>query len=294
MAYLAQLYSPLSSLSKLFTEMQSALASADRAFTLFDEAPDVVEHPHARAIERASGSIAFKNVSFSYDGNAPVLRNLTFDLPAGARLGVSGPTGTGKTTLISLLMRFYDTGAGQILLDGVDLKDYRLADLRNQFALVLQDTVLFAATIEENIAYARPGAAEAEIIEAAKLANAHEFISRLPDGYRTMIGERGMRLSGGERQRISLARAFLKNAPILLLDEPTSAVDVKTEAGIIEALDRLMRGRTAIMIAHRLSTLDICDLRLEIERGQLLPSSSECSVPAPERQDASAPSRAVN
>ena len=274
MAYLAQLYSPLNTLSKLVTDLQSAFASAERAFALIDEIPDVVERPGARALVRARGHVTFKNLFFSYDGTTPVLRGISVDVPAGTRVGISGATGAGKTTLTNLLMRFYDPTAGQILLDGEDLRDYRLTDLRDQFALVLQDSVLFSTSIAENIAYACPGASEEQIVEAARLANAHDFISRLPDGYQTLVGERGMRLSGGERQRISLARAFLKDAPILLLDEPTSAVDVKTEAGIMEAVKRLERGRTTFMIAHRLSTLDNCDLRLELESGELVTSQS--------------------
>jgi ATP-binding cassette subfamily B protein len=185
-------------------------------------------------------------------------------------VGIAGTTGAGKTTLVSLLTRFYDPTAGQILLDGVDLRDYKLADLRNQFAIVLQDSVLFSASIAENIAYARPGAGEAEVIAAAKAAGAHEFIVGLPQGYDTLVGERGMRLSGGERQRIALARAFLKDAPLLILDEPTSSIDRRTEALILEAFDRLMHGRTTFLIAHRLSTLKGCDVLLKIENGRLV------------------------
>ena len=166
-------------------------------------------------------------------------------------------------------MRLYDPNAGRILLDGVDLRDYKLDDLRNQFAIVLQEPVLFSTSIGENIAYARPGARESDIIAAAKAANAHDFIANLPDGYATVVGERGMRLSGGERQRISLARAFLRDAPILLLDEPTSSVDTKTEAGIMETMSRLMDGRTTFMIAHRLSTLDTCDRQLLVKDGRV-------------------------
>jgi ATP-binding cassette subfamily B protein len=166
---------------------------------------------------------------------------------------------------VSLLIRFYDPTSGQILLDGVDLRDYRLADLRSQFALVLQESVLFSTSIAENIAYARPGATQQEIVEAAKLARAHDFIMALPDGYNTEVGERGMMVSGGERQRISLARAFLKNAPILILDEPTSSVDLKTEADILETMENLMRGRTSFIISHRLSALKNCDLLLKVD-----------------------------
>jgi ATP-binding cassette subfamily B protein len=186
-------------------------------------------------------------------------------------------TGAGKTTLLSLLTRFYDPTAGQILLDGVDLRDYKLADLRKQFAIVLQEPVLFSTSIAENIAYARPGANAEAIIEAAKAANAHEFIVRLPQGYNTQVGDRGMRLSGGERQRISLARAFLKDAPILILDEPTSSVDIQTEAMIIEAMERLMHGRTTFIITHRLSGLKHCDELLRIENGHLVVITSAVS-----------------
>jgi len=184
-------------------------------------------------------------------------------------VGIAGPTGAGKTTLVSLLLRLNDPTAGRILLDGVDLRDYRLQDLRGQFAMVLQEPVLFSTSLSENIAYARPEATREEIVAAATAAHAHDFITQLPHGYDTVVGERGMTLSGGERQRVSLARAFLKDAPILILDEPTSAVDVRSEALILEALDRLMIGRTTLVIAHRLSTLEHCDLRLEIEHGRL-------------------------
>jgi len=273
MAYLAQLYAPLRTISNKAADIQASLASADRAFKLLDEQPDVAERPSAQSVSQARGAVAFHRVNFSYDKQHPVLRDISFEIEPGARVGIAGPTGAGKTTLVSLLMRFYDPVAGQITLDEIDIRDYKLADLRNQFSLVLQDPVLFSTTIAENIAYARPEASEEDIITAAKAANAHEFISNLPDGYQTQVGDRGMRLSGGERQRISLARAFLKDAPLLILDEPTSSVDVKTEAGIMEAMQRLMNGRTTFMIAHRLSTLENCDVRLELDKGQLVSAS---------------------
>jgi ATP-binding cassette subfamily B protein len=191
-------------------------------------------------------------------------------VPAGTRVGIKGKTGAGKSTLMSLLTRFYDVSEGRILLDGVDIREYKLSDFRDQFGIVLQDAVLFSTTVAENICYGRHKATEEEIVEAAQLANAHDFIVNLPDGYNTLVGERGMRLSGGERQRIALARAFLRDAPILILDEPTSALDMKTEAVILEALERLMAGRTTFVIAHRLGTLDGCDLQLEIQDGTLL------------------------
>jgi len=278
MSYLSQLYAPLKTMSKKAASLQSHLAGAERAFALLDEAPDVVEWPRARPLARAAGAVAFRNVSFAYEQGHPILHDISFAIPAGTRVGIAGTTGAGKTTLVSLLTRFYDPTTGQILLDGVELHDYKLADLRNQFAIVLQEPILFSTSIAENIAYARPGASDREIVVAAQAAGAHEFITRLPRGYETLVGERGMRLSGGERQRIALARAFLKDAPMLILDEPTSSVDMRTEAAIMEAMERLMRGRTAFMIAHRLSTLTDCDMLLKIENGRLADVTSD--VPA--------------
>jgi ATP-binding cassette subfamily B protein len=268
-AYIGQLLEPLKSVTNKLADLQGSLASAERAFALLDEAPDVAERPHALALKRATGVVKFDNVSFAYDGEHAVLTGVSFEAPPGARIGIQGRSGAGKSTLMSLLTRFYDVSGGRILLDGVDIRDYRLADLRNQFGIVLQDAVLFSTTIAENIAYGHPGASEGQIIEAARLADAHDFTTNLPEGYGTLVGERGMSLSGGERQRISLARAFLKDAPILILDEPTSALDTGTEAAIVEALERLMHGRTTFMIAHRLTTLNRCDLRLEIDQGQV-------------------------
>jgi ATP-binding cassette, subfamily B, bacterial len=280
MAYLSQLYGPMETISQKVGDLQSSFASAERAFELLDEIPDVQEKPHARRLGRAGGAIEFRDVSFGYNGQVSVLRDVSFAIVPGTRLGIVGKTGAGKTTLVSLITRFYDPTAGAILLDGVDLRDYKLADLRNQFGIVLQEPVLFSTSIAENIAYARPEASWRDVIAAADAANAHEFIGELSDGYDTVVGERGMRLSGGERQRIALARAFLKDAPILILDEPTSSVDTKTETAIMEASERLMQGRTSLMIAHRLSTLENCDARFEIEYGRLVrPSGARLRVP---------------
>jgi ATP-binding cassette subfamily B protein len=269
MGYLSQLYAPLKKASQKIGDLQNSMASAERAFSLLDHTPEVVEKPDAMPLSRARGHVSFQDLSFAYEGDEPVLEDVSFEIAPGTRVGIAGTTGAGKTTLMSLLIRFYDPAGGRIELDGVDLRDYKLADLRNQFAIVLQDPVLFSTSIAENISYARPGAHFEEIVVAAEAAGAHGFIAELPDGYDTMVGERGMRLSGGERQRISLARAFLKDAPILILDEPTSSVDVKTEAAIMETMTCLMEGRTTFMIAHRLSTLEHCDKLIAIEDGQL-------------------------
>ena len=278
LTYLTQLYGPLTAIGDKIVSLQSYVASMRRAFELLDEVPDVAERPHARPLKRAAGAIEFRRVGFAYDSQNLVLDEVSFAIQAGTRLGIAGRTGAGKSTLMSLLMRFYDPSKGQIFLDGVDLRDYKLAELRNQFAIVLQEPVLFSTSIAENIAYGRPGASFQDIVAAAKVANAHDFIVTLPDGYDTLVGERGMRLSGGERQRIALARAFLKDAPILILDEPTSAIDVATEALIMEAMQRVMTGRTTLMIAHRLSTLDMCDARLVIEHGRLVETAGNIQM----------------
>ena len=280
MTYLSQLFGPLQTLSSMAAHLQSSLASAERAFSLLDEAPGVAERQNASPISRAAGAVSFQNVSFTYDQHHPVLHDISFEIGPGARVGIMGATGAGKTTLVGLLTRFYDPTEGRILLDAFDLRDYRLADLRQQFAIVLQEPVLFSTSIAENIAYARPSAGHQDIVAAAKAANAHEFIVGLPQGYETRVGERGMRLSGGERQRVSLARAFLKDAPILILDEPTSSVDVRTEAAILEAMERLMNGRTTFVIAHRLTTLKNCDTLLVIEDGRLVDRKAAVSEAA--------------
>src|SRR5213594_1775017 len=225
MAYMNQLYEPLKTISRKAATLQLHLASAERAFALLDEPSDVEERPDAQLLGRASGAIAFRNISFAYGKDRPVLHDISFNIEPGTRLGIAGASGAGKSTLISLLTRFYDPTEGEHRLDGVDLREFMLEDLRLQFAVVPQDPVLFSTSIAENIAYARPGASESDLVAAAQAANAHEFIVRLPQAYDTQVGERGVQLSGGQRQRIAIARAFLKDSPVLILDEPTSAVD---------------------------------------------------------------------
>ena len=269
MAYLAALYVPLQTLASGIGTLQASLASAERVFAVLDETPDVEDSPSARPIDRAQGEIELRGVSFEYAPGHSVLHDVSFRIPVGARVGIAGRTGSGKSTLVSLMTRLHDPSTGSVLLDGLDLRSARLADVRSQFAIVLQDTILFSATVAENLSYGRPEAGLEEVVAAAEAAGAHEFIARLPNGYDTVVGERGMTLSGGERQRISLGRAFLKDAPILVLDEPTSAVDTRTEIAMIEAIERLMEGRTVVMIAHRLSTLSNCDFYLELEDGRV-------------------------
>jgi ATP-binding cassette subfamily B protein len=269
MAYLAQLYTPLSMTTNKIGALQTALAGIERVFAVLDEPAEVIEQPHARPLTRAEGNVVFRHVSFAHRDNHPVLQGVSFAVPAGSTVGIVGKTGAGKTTLVNLLSRFYDPTGGDVLLDDVDIREYRLTDLRNQFGLVPQDPILFSRSIADNIAYASTDASENDIVEAAKAANADDFIMRLPEGYQTIVGERGATLSGGERQRVALARAFLKNAPILILDEPTSSIDFKTEASIMEASQRLVRGRTAFIIAHRVSTLENCDILLTVEHGKV-------------------------
>ena len=275
MSYTAQLYAPLEQITRKIADIQWSLVSVDRAFELLDEKPDVPEKIDAIPLRRAAGRVELANVSFAYSGDKdnPILSMANLQIEPGQRIGIVGRTGAGKSTLVSLLMRFYDVVTGSVLLDGRDVREYKLSDLRNQFAIVLQEPVLFASSIAENIAYSKPGAKLKEIVAAATAAHADEFIRQFPQGYDTQVGERGMRLSGGERQRISLARAFLKDAPLLIMDEPTSSVDVQTEARIMEAMQRLMQGRTCFLITHRPSTLRYCDRVMAVENGRLVEKS---------------------
>jgi ATP-binding cassette subfamily B protein len=274
-AYIASVYKPLETISYTMGTLQNKFVSLKAAFGLLDTVPDIKDAPHARAIKRAAGQVAYEQIQFSYSGRTDTLRDISFEVEPGQVIGIVGPTGAGKSTLVSLLPRFYEPKAGRILLDGIDTREITLKSLREQVSIVLQEPLLFSGSIAENIRYGRLGASMDDIIAAAKAANAHDFIMRLPEKYDTILGERGAAVSGGERQRISVARAFLKNAPILILDEPTSSVDSKTEAVILEALDRLMIGRTTFMIAHRLSTLRRADRVLVLNNGQLVEQGPE-------------------
>jgi ATP-binding cassette subfamily B multidrug efflux pump len=278
--YSQRFFRPISDMSEKFNVLQAAMASSERIFALLDE-PIAVRSPAAPVHRRvAAGHIAFEGVWFAYNqrgAGAPgvddadyVLRDVSFEVKPGQRVGIVGATGAGKSTITNLLLRFYDVNRGRITVDGVDIRELDLAELRGMISLVLQDVHLFSGTIADNIRYGRLQATMGEIVEAARAANAHDFIERLADGYETDTGERGVRLSGGERQRICVARAFLKDAPILILDEPTSSIDSKTEAIILDALDELMIGRTTFMIAHRLSTIRHADLIATLDRGGLV------------------------
>jgi ATP-binding cassette, subfamily B, bacterial len=270
MGYVSSLYKPLEQISNTVSSLQEQLLSLRGALDLLDTAPEIVEKPGARTLDRAAGTVAYEGVNFGYAGRPGTLKNVWFDAAAGSRVAVVGPTGAGKSTLLHLLPRFYDPKQGRVMVDGYDVRDLKLESLRAQISVVSQEPLLFAGSIRDNIRYGRLEADDDEIVAAAEAANAHDFLTALPRGYDTELGERGAQLSGGERQRISVARAFLKDAPILILDEPTSAIDSRTEAVILEALERLMEGRTTFMVAHRLSTIRDADLILVVNHGEIV------------------------
>jgi ATP-binding cassette subfamily B protein len=258
--YLEMFYQPVRNLGGAWEQVQSALAGADRVDELLKEEPEIHNRAGALALPgRAQGAISFHDVSFRYAAGETVLEHITLDIPAHKVVALVGPTGVGKSTLVSLIPRFYDVTSGAIALDSHDLRDLTLESLRQQISIVLQDVFLFHGSVRDNLWFGRPAATEAELVAAAKVANAHDFIEALPEGYDTLIGERGVKLSGGQKQRLSIARAVLKDAPILILDEATSAVDTETELLIQQALERLMAGRTTLIIAHRLSTIHNAD-----------------------------------
>ncbi len=270
LSYIVAIYRPLEAISSTVGSLHEELVQLHSSMELLDTAPEVIEAPDAIDLGKARGAVAFEHVSFSYGGRESTLADITFEAAPGQRIAVVGPTGAGKTTLMSLLIRFYDPKQGRVLLDGIDLRKLKIDSMRAQISVVLQEPLLFSGTIAENIRYGRLDASADEVAAAAQAANAHDFISRLPQGYETEVGERGAQLSGGERQRISVARAFLKDAPILILDEPTSSIDSRTERVILDALEELMIGRTSFVIAHRLSTISHVDKILVVSDGRLV------------------------
>ncbi len=275
-AYLRTVYSPMRQLSKLSNTFTRASASAERVMELLQTAPAIADRPSAVPAPKLRGAIAFHRVSFGYDPQHPVLHDISFDIRPGEMVALVGHTGAGKSSILHLIQRFYDPQEGQIRIDERDIRDYTLASLRQQIALVPQDPMLFRASVRENIAYGRPQATEAEIIAAAQAAYADTFIRRLPQGYHTILEERGVGLSGGERQRLAIARAMVRQAPLLLLDEPTVGLDAQAERIVAQALERLMVGRTALVIAHRLSTIQRADMVLVIDKGRIV----EAGTPA--------------
>ena len=269
LSYLNKFFKPVQDLAKMTNVIAQAAVGLERIQTILDADAIIPQKPGARDPGKLQGEIVFEHVAFAYDPAAPVLRDINLTIQPGQRIGVCGPTGGGKSTVLSLIPRFYDPTLGRVLIDGVAVTDYRLDRLREQIGFVLQDTVLFAGSIRDNIAYGRPEATPEEIIQAAKMANAHDFISEMPHGYDSLVGERGLTLSGGQRQRIGIARAIVRNAPILILDEPTAALDTESEKLVMEALERLMKGRTVITIAHRLSTIRDAD-KIVVLKGGLI------------------------
>jgi subfamily B ATP-binding cassette protein MsbA len=266
LSYLASFFKPVKDLASINNSIAQTAVAVERIRTILDADAVLPEKADGNE-QKIKGEIVFDHVAFAYDASCPVLRDVSFTVNPGQMIGVVGPTGGGKSTIMSLIPRFYDPSAGAVLVDGVDVRDYRLQALRDQIGYVLQETVLFRGSVRDNIAYGREDATEEEIIEAAKLANADEFIARMPNGYQTFVGDRGDTLSGGQRQRIGIARAIIRNNPILILDEPTAALDTESERLVIEALERLMKGRTVLTIAHRLSTIRDADKIVVLKDG---------------------------
>ena len=270
--YLGKMYKPMQDLSKMTDSYSKASVGYERIREILDANREVEDLPGAREAQPFQGLIEFEGVNFGYEPGSPVLKNVSFRIEPGQTAALAGPTGAGKTTIISLIPRFYDLDSGSIKIDGRDIRSYSLKSLRHQISFVLQETILFHGPLWYNIAYGKPGASRSEILQAAELANASEFIEKMPEGYDTIVGERGVTLSGGQRQRIAIARAVIRNSPILILDEPSSGLDAGSEKLVFEALDRLMEGKTSIVIAHRLSTIRRADIILMVDGGTIVES----------------------
>jgi len=268
-SYLAQLYAPINQMTQSWGAIAGARVGARRVFEILDTEADLPDGTSNFPVGGARGEVAWRGVSFRYRPDTPILAGIELTIPAGARIAIVGPTGAGKSTLLGLLPRFFDPSGGRVELDGVDIREYRLKSLRNQIGMVLQPPLIFPLSVRDNIAYGRPGATDADIEEASRLARIHELITSLPEGYDTVIGESGVALSEGEKQRVTIARALLRDAPILILDEPTSALDVETEALVMAGIERLMAGRTTFIIAHRLSTVQRCDQIVVLRNGTI-------------------------
>lgn len=269
---------PMGSLASLYTRLQRAVGASDRVFAILDDAAEPEDVPDARAFPHQEGHVRFGGIDFQYVPDTPVLRDFTLDLPAGKVTALVGASGGGKTTAASLLYRFYEPQTGTIEIDGVPIGQIRRSELRDHIGLVPQDTILFNGTIRENILYGRLGATDAEVEEAARAANVHEFVQGFADGYQTMIGERGVTLSGGQRQRVAIARALLKDPRILILDEATSALDARSESLVREALERLMQGRTTLVIAHRLTTIKNADQIAVLDEGHIVETGTHAEL----------------
>ncbi|HKE04562.1 MAG TPA: ABC transporter ATP-binding protein [Blastocatellia bacterium] len=272
--YLGKMYKPMRDLSKMTDTVSKAMIGAERIKELIHTEDRVRDHPHSWTAPRFRGKIEFDHVYFGYHDDQPVLKDLSLRIEPGQYIALVGPTGAGKSSIISLIPRFYDLSSGQVRIDGEDVRNFSLNSLRRQISFVLQETILFHAPIWQNIAYGKPEASRAEIVRAARLANAHEFIERAPEGYDTMVGERGVTLSGGQRQRVAIARAIIRNSPILILDEPTSGLDASSEKLVLEALGRLMQGKTVIVITHHLETIRQADVIFTIKDGRIVERGS--------------------
>ncbi|HEX8898538.1 MAG TPA: ABC transporter ATP-binding protein, partial [Chthoniobacterales bacterium] len=268
--YLGKMYKPMRELSKMTDTISKADVGWERIREVLENETQVRDVPNAKPAPRFKGRIEFDHVRFAYNGNGSVLEDLTLEIKPGQMIALVGPTGAGKTTIVSLLPRFYEINAGAIRIDGTDIRQFKQKSLREQISFVLQETLLFRATVAQNIAYGKPQASQEEIVRAARLANAEEFIVRMPDGYETMIGERGLTLSGGQRQRVTIARAIIRNSPILILDEPSAGLDAESEKLVFDALGNLMEGKTSIVIAHRLATVRRADIIFVIDRGRVV------------------------